>query len=56
MLARFQVAHTGPEITRDDRAALNPTFKPMPVVAPDYKALRAEITAQFSKTLEYLAK
>jgi len=59
MLARQQIVTDLPEAPRNDsapNAASNGLYKPNPQKAPDYQALRAYVTAKFSKTLEYLAK
>ena len=42
------------ETTRADSAS--PTYKVQPQKAPDWNTLQAEVTAQFTQTIAYLAK
>ena len=55
MLARQQTAPES-ELARDDRSPPLALFPVKPQPNPDWAVLQPEVTAQYPKTLAYLAK
>jgi hypothetical protein len=53
MLARQKAEQ---EVTQEAKTAPAASYKAVPQKQPDWATLRAEVTAQFSQTIAYLAK